>query len=147
MHNVQPTVFLLAKTQICNNNARDWLDSLEAEDYKLDPNRTPGEQLMMLAGKRCYKAFVPLLNPNVTKVRDDAKEYIDNILKSGHGSVMEHVNYTFALENVSRVFTGEMNRHRAGMAISKVQCVIFGMKTFLFGCQPVFKRKMEIIVY
>lgn len=59
------------------------------------------------------------LNPNVSKVRTDMVEYIDNILASGHGSVLEHSVYTFAIEGVSRVFTGEMNRHRAGWAISE----------------------------
>lgn len=44
---------------------------------------------------------------------------MDNILASGHGSVLEHAVYTFAIEGVSRVFTGEMNRHRAGWAISE----------------------------
>lgn len=34
-------------------------------------------------------------------------------------SVLEHASYTFAIENVSRVFTGEMNRHRAGVAVSE----------------------------
>ena len=33
--------------------------------------------------------------------------------------MLEHVVYNFAIEHVSRVFTGEMNRHRAGMAISE----------------------------
>jgi thymidylate synthase (FAD) len=45
--------------------------------------------------------------------------FIENILKARHGSVLEHVTYTFAIENVSRVFTAEMNRHRAGWAISE----------------------------
>jgi len=45
--------------------------------------------------------------------------YLDNILRSGHGSVLEHSVYTFAIEGVSRVFTAEMNRHRAGVAISE----------------------------
>jgi thymidylate synthase ThyX len=34
-------------------------------------------------------------------------------------SVLEHATWSFAIENVSRVFTGEMNRHRAGVAISE----------------------------
>jgi flavin-dependent thymidylate synthase len=34
-------------------------------------------------------------------------------------SVLEHVVYNFAIENVSRVLTAELNRHRAGMAISE----------------------------
>ncbi len=119
MHNVSPMVFLIAKTNVLEDGARAWLDSIGAQEYQLDADRTPGEQLVMLAGKRCYKAFVPKLNPNVTKVREDAQKYIDNILESGHGSVLEHIVYTFALENISRVLTGELNRHRAGVGISE----------------------------
>lgn len=118
MHNVSPAVYLIAKTNVLEEGARAWLDGLGAQEYKLEQDRTNGEQLVMLAGKRCYKAFVVKLNPNVTKVRDDATKYIDNILESGHGSVLEHMVFTFAIENISRVFTGEMNRHR-GTAISE----------------------------
>jgi thymidylate synthase (FAD) len=64
-------------------------------------------------------SFTPGLNPNVTRVRADIVAFIDNILKAQHGSVIEHATYTFALENVSRVFTAEMNRHRAGWAVSE----------------------------
>ena len=64
-------------------------------------------------------SFQPGINRNIERVRTDMAEFIDNILKVGHGSVLEHVVYNFAIEHVSRVFTGEMNRHRAGMAISE----------------------------
>lgn len=72
-----------------------------------------------LCAKRCYMSFEPGLNPNVTRVRKVWHEYLTNILKSGHGSVIEHASWTFAIEGVSRVFTGELNRHRAGVAISE----------------------------
>jgi len=100
---------------------RKWLDHLGAEDYEIPPDGAVSNPalLVALAGRRCYKSFVPGLNPNVTKIRTDMAEYIENILKSGHGSVLEHSVYTFAFEGVSRVFTGEMNRHRAGWAISE----------------------------
>jgi thymidylate synthase (FAD) len=55
----------------------------------------------------------------VTKVRTDQREYFANILRSAHGSVLEHANYSFALRNVSRVFTHELIRHRAGSAFSQ----------------------------
>jgi thymidylate synthase (FAD) len=67
----------------------------------------------------CYMSFQPFMNPNIKKVREDMEVYLDNILSSGHGSVLEHVVYNFTLENVSRVFTAEMNRHRAGVSISE----------------------------
>lgn len=75
--------------------------------------------MIELAGRLCYRSFQPGLNPNVTKVREDPKAYIGNILKSGHGSVLEHVNATFLFHDVSRVFTHELVRHRAGCAYSQ----------------------------
>lgn len=73
----------------------------------------------LLAAKRCYRSFDPSLNANLTRVRSDWVEYFHNILSSGHGSVLEHVTFTFAIEDVSRVLTAELNRHRAGVAISE----------------------------
>jgi thymidylate synthase (FAD) len=55
----------------------------------------------------------------VTRVRTDQREYLENLLRSAHGSVLEHASYSFALRNVSRVFTHELVRHRAGSAFSQ----------------------------
>jgi thymidylate synthase (FAD) len=52
-------------------------------------------------------------------VRRDSAAYLLNVLASGHGSVLEHAQYTFIFHNVSRVFTHELVRHRAGVAISQ----------------------------
>lgn len=100
---------------------RRWLDHIGAEGYEIPDDGAASNPalLIALAGRRCYNSFVPGLNPNVTKIRKEMAEYIDNILKSGHGSVLEHSVYTFAMEGISRVFTAEMNRHRAGWAISE----------------------------
>ncbi len=63
----------------------------------------PGELLVEFAGRACYRSWEPGLNPNVTRIRTDTREYFANILRSGHGSVLEHANYSFAMRNVSRV--------------------------------------------
>ena len=63
-----------------------------------------GELIVEFAGRACYRSWEPGLNPNVTKIRTDQREYFANILRSGHGSVLEHASYSFALRNVSRVF-------------------------------------------
>src|ERR1700674_2534763 len=70
-------------------------------------------------GRACYRSWEPGLNPNVTRVRTDQREYFENLLRSAHGSVLEHASYSFALRNVSRVFTHELVRHRAGSAFSQ----------------------------
>lgn len=82
-------------------------------------NVTDATVLVGNAAKRCYKSFEPGLNPNVTKVRQDWAEYFANVLKVGHGSVLEHASWTFAIEGLTRVCTAELNRHRAGVAISE----------------------------
>jgi thymidylate synthase (FAD) len=114
-------VFNIARSEVDREEVKRWTDFIGADEFELpeEESVTNPALLVALAAKRCYKSFQPSLNPNVTRVRKDYAEYLDNILKSGHGSVMEHAVYTFAIENVSRVFTGEMNRHRAGWAISE----------------------------
>lgn len=119
MREVTPHVFLIGKTVPQKDEIRAWLDYVGATEYVIEMDVTTGEQLVQLCGKRCYMSFQPGLNPNVTRIRTDMSEFIDNILKVGHGSVLEHAVYNFAIESVSRVFTAEMNRHRAGMAISE----------------------------
>lgn len=121
MRHVEPKVFLIGKSAPDRGEIRNWLDFIGADQFEIPPEEatTAGNLLISLAGKRCYMSYQAGLNPNIERVRSDLAAFIDNILKVGHGSVLEHVVYNFALENVSRVFTAEMNRHRAGMAISE----------------------------
>lgn len=115
-------VFNIGRTQVDKEEVRRWLDYLKVSNEFTIPDEeiiSNPALLIALAAKRCYMSFEPGLNPNVTKVRKIWTEYLDNILASGHGSVLEHSVYNFAIEGVTRVFTGEMNRHRAGVAISE----------------------------
>src|SRR5687767_5508939 len=48
------------------------------------------------------------------------REYLENIKRQGHGSVLEHANYSVLLEGVSRSLTHELVRHRAGFAYSQL---------------------------
>lgn len=85
-------------------------------DYLKDPVKLPtGERLVKFAGQTCYMSFGPKRTWN-----KDAQKYFDNIIISGHGSVLEHANFTFLLWGVSRSFTHELVRHRAGCAFSQV---------------------------
>lgn len=121
MGNVSIEIFNIAKTEVNRDEVRRWLDHVGAENYEIPEESSVSDPalLVALAAKRCYMSFEPGLNPNVTKVRKDMVSYFDNILESRHGSVLEHAVYSFAIEGISRVFTAEMNRHRAGWAISE----------------------------
>ncbi len=114
-------VFSIARTAVDQDEVKRWMKFINANEFEIPDGEIVSNPalLIALAGKRCYMSFQPGLNPNVTKIRKDYVEYFDNILKSGHGSVLEHSSYSFAIENISRVFTAEMNRHRAGWAISE----------------------------
>lgn len=105
MREVQPEVFIVGSTKVNERGMRAWLDHIGAQDFQFPEPSTDAEKLVMAFGKRCYMSFIPGLNPNVTKVREDMTAFIDNILKSKHGSVLAHVTYNFAIEGVSRVFT------------------------------------------
>lgn len=115
------SVRVLASTVVDRVAVRDWLDEMGADEFDIPNEKSVSDPalLVALAAKQCYMAFQPGLNPNVNRVRKDMVEYLDNVLKQRHGSVLEHAVFTFGINGCSRVFTGEMNRHRAGVGISE----------------------------
>jgi len=72
-----------------------------------------GERLAEFAGRLCYMSQK---NP----ANRGTREYLENIKKQGHGSVLEHATYSLLLEGVSRSLTHELVRHRAGFAYSQL---------------------------
>ena len=116
----EPGVLLLARPEFNRAPLRAFLDGfppeLEFTDFMRDaPMQNDGTELIKTAGQLCYMSF----GPNRTK-NTDAQKYIDNILKSGHGSVLEHAQYSFLIYGVGRDFTHELVRHRTGVAFSQV---------------------------
>lgn len=123
---VKPKVRLIAKPQIDWEEVKAylmdvrgvaWYERQMSDNHDVQVN--DGESLIEFGGRLCYRSWEPGLNPNVTRVREDSDEYLENILKSLHGSVVEHANYSFIFQDVSRVFTHEFVRHRAGVSISQ----------------------------
>jgi thymidylate synthase (FAD) len=125
VHETQPTVFLIARPAIDLEAMNGYLRDVGGESWlarrleESDGRPNTGELLVEFAGRACYRSWEPGLNPNVSKVRTDQREYFANILRSAHGSVLEHANYSFALRKVSRVVNHEIVRHRAGSAFSQ----------------------------
>jgi thymidylate synthase (FAD) len=117
-----PKVRLIAEPRVHWPAVREHLedvDGLEWYDRIAHAGAPDAEVLVEYAGRRCYRSWAPGLNANVTKVREDSASYLENILKSGHGAVLEHASFTFDFDQVSRVFTHELIRHRTGVAISQ----------------------------
>ncbi len=70
------------------------------------------EVLCEMAGRVCYMSF--------GKGRKTNAEYLGNILSVAHGSVLEHAVWNFLITGVSRSFTHELVRHRAGFGYSQL---------------------------
>ncbi|MEO8456205.1 MAG: FAD-dependent thymidylate synthase [Chloroflexota bacterium] len=71
-----------------------------------------GEQLVEAGGRLCYVSY--------GKGRKTNAEYVTNIIESKHGSVLEHAVWNFIIAGVSRSFTHELIRHRAGWGYSQL---------------------------
>src|SRR5690554_5126308 len=65
------------------------------------------EALSEFAGRACYQAWE---RPNPKTAHN--VDYLANILKQGHESVLEHGSVSFYIEGVSRSLTHELIRHR-----------------------------------
>ena len=74
---------------------------------------TDGERLAEFAGRLCYMS-------QRTPASRSTRDYLENIKKQGHGSVLEHASYSLLLEGISRSLTHELVRHRAGFAYSQL---------------------------
>jgi thymidylate synthase (FAD) len=122
MKRVQPQVFLVTRPQLDYEALAAYLSEVGGEGWleRLDRGEFDDAQnLVEFAGKICYRAWEPGLNPNIVRVRNDHQAYLENILRQAHGSVLEHAMFGFVLHNVSRVATHELVRHRPGVAISQ----------------------------
>lgn len=126
MIDVRPQVFLIGQPMINTDEMLEYLRAVGGQKWferigaKVALNEIPAaEGMIEFMGRLCYRSWEPGLNKNVTKIREDRKDYLLNILRSGHGSVLTHSWFGFAIHNGSRVFTAEMNRHAVGTAISE----------------------------
>jgi thymidylate synthase (FAD) len=72
-----------------------------------------GERIAEFAGRLCY------MSQHNPAGRSTA-EYLQNILKQGHGSVFEHSTYVMLIEGISRSCSHELVRHRAGWGYSQL---------------------------
>lgn len=124
-----PLALLIAETTIVSDGVRQLLEHLGVPDWFPQPDlNRPGvvpshsEVLTEVAGKLCYLSFSTDLNKNLTRVGTRSnRQYIEEqIIGTKHGSVLMHSSATFALMDVSRVFTHELVRHMAGTAFSQV---------------------------
>ena len=69
------------------------------------------DDIVYLAAKTCYSKEVDY-NSSIEIPMEEKIKLIKKVIASGHLSVLEHVNFTFAITGVSRVFLAQITRHR-----------------------------------
>lgn len=118
---VPPKLFIIAETKLEHKGLWDFLKFLDVEDWTTDA-ASDAEELIEIAGKSCYMSFSTDLNKNLTRVggRNNFDYIQEGLIKTKHGSCIEHATVTFAMMNVSRVVTHELIRHRQGAAYSQL---------------------------
>lgn len=142
---LKPSVFLLGETGFHYEGVAALLHHLGVPTWKTQAS-SAAEHLTELYGRACYRSFetedVPVsqMNPNLTQVRKSSGAYIANVLAKGDGSIFEHAQTNWFFADVSRVFTHELVRHRAGVAISQ-ESLRFVRLTDLSWYEPEIARK------
>ena len=117
MEYTEPTVFHVAQTGIDDVGVMAYLAEIGAPQWTTDAP-TGAEKLIEVMGRGCYNAYAVGLNPNVTRVREGSAVYLENIIKSGHGSVLEHATDSYMIF-CSRACTHQLVRTRVGIAFSQ----------------------------
>lgn len=102
----EPKVTLLARQQYLGAPHIHWESDSDVA----------AETLAEFAGRVCYLSFGADAGfeggHKLIPGRTSNREYLDNILRVKHGSVVEHAVWTFLFEGVSRALTHELVRHR-----------------------------------
>lgn len=102
----EPKITLLARQEYLGAEHVQWKSDTEI----------PAQTVAEFAGRLCYLSFGPDAGfeggHKLIPGRTTNTEYLTNILRTRHGSVLEHAVWTVLFEGVSRALTHELVRHR-----------------------------------
>jgi thymidylate synthase (FAD) len=108
----EPRVYLVGRQTTNEEELARFLADEGVSTWSTDAD-VAGDKLMEVAGRVCYMSFA--------RPRPGGNEaYLRHLLEVGHGSVLEHAVWNFLITGVSRSFTHELIRHRAGFGYSQL---------------------------
>lgn len=108
----EPHVYLVGRQTTNDAEIDRFLSDHDIDGWSTDTD-VAGQKLSEIAGRVCYMSFAkPRPGGNAA--------YLDRIIGVKHGSVLEHCVWNFIITGVSRSFTHELVRHRAGFGYSQL---------------------------
>lgn len=110
-----PVIYILARPSFDVEEADRFLGDSSLE-WAESAGASAAERLVEFCGRICYMSF----RKDTSTIRHPNYSYIGNLIASGHGSVLEHVSWSFLLDGVSRAFTHQLVRHRVGFSFSQL---------------------------
>jgi thymidylate synthase (FAD) len=132
-----PKVRCIAKTVADFDAIQDFLGA-ENTVWNKTKSSSERDSLVEFSGRICYMSFGGRQSPR------NNKEYIRNLIDSGHGSVLEHVSWTFIVSGVSRGFTHQLVRHRAGFSYSQLSQQYYDESDASFVAPPSLKNATSL---
>jgi len=130
----KPKVYLVGRQIVVHEELQRFLND-EGMLFATDTEQA-AEILAEIAGRACYMSF--------GKGRKSNQEYIENILSSKHGSVLEHAVWNLLITGVSRALTHELVRHRAGFGYSQLSQRYVDESEACYVVPPLFQENAEL---
>lgn len=96
------------------------------------------------AARTCYSADTPYNIYNSTDDEEKMLKLIERVVSSGHYSVIEHIQISFAISNVSRACTHQLVRHRHMSFSQKSQRYVKEKGQFDYIIPPTIERNPEL---
>jgi thymidylate synthase (FAD) len=112
--NKTPQIYLLSRPNFDVEAFLKFLCEEEGLSWRRTQGATQAEEIVEASGRICYMSFGAGQSPR------DNLQYVQNLIRMGHESVLEHVSWTFLITGVSRAFTHQLVRHRVGFAFSQL---------------------------
>ncbi len=106
-----------------------------------DPFTKSADHLAEIAGRECYQSF-DRPNPGTASNAD----YLANVIRQGHTSVLAHASFTFRFTDVSRSLTHELIRHRF-LAFSELSQRYVDMSESYTVVPPLFRDHPAALVH
>lgn len=105
---VGPEIYIVGRQKLDTQAVEDFLNDEDVEWWHAEEDASIADSLKIaeLGGRLCYKSF------SDAQYRRPNAQYIANIIKQEHNSVLEHAVWTFIITGISRSLSHELVRHR-----------------------------------